>query len=119
MLFRSVDDVRAEWLDRYGPVPKEAETLLAVGALRATCRSLGIDELVVVMDTARVSPVDLRASQQMRLTRLARGTFTGMTWREKDRQLVVPIGFAKRGRNVDGDLLVAKLRELLEEMLGD
>ena len=114
-----VDDVRAEWLDRYGPVPKEAETLLAVGALRATCRSLGIDELVVVMDTARVSPVDLRASQQMRLTRLARGTFTGMTWREKDRQLVVPIGFAKRGRNVDGDLLVAKLRELLEEMLGD
>ncbi|MFP5316852.1 MAG: transcription-repair coupling factor, partial [Acidimicrobiia bacterium] len=32
-----VDDIRAEWLDRYGPLPAPAEALLAVGRLRAEC----------------------------------------------------------------------------------
>jgi len=114
-----VADVRKEWLDRYGPVPKEAETLLAVGALRATCHQFGITEFAVTMNTARVTPVDLRASQQLRLTRLARGTFTGLTWREKEKQLVVPLPAAPRGKPVDGTQLVGQLRELLVEMLGD
>jgi len=114
-----VADVRTEWLDRYGPIPKEAETLLAVGALRATCHGFGITEFVVTMNTARVTPVDLRASQQLRLTRLARGTFTGLTWREKEKQLIIPLPAAQRGKAVDGTQLVGQLRELLEEMLGD
>src|SRR5204863_6352345 len=32
-----VDDIQAEWLDRYGPVPPSAEALLAVARLRAAC----------------------------------------------------------------------------------
>jgi transcription-repair coupling factor (superfamily II helicase) len=114
-----VDDVRKEWLDRYGPVPKEAETLLAVGALRAACHSFGITEFAVTMNAARVSPVDLRTSQQLRLTRLARGSFTGLTWREKEQQLVIPMPAAQRGRPPDGTQLVTQLRDLLVEMLGD
>ena len=114
-----VADVRTEWLDRYGPIPKEAETLLAVGALRATCHRFGITEFAVTMNTARVMPVDLRASQQLRLTRLARGTFTGLTWREKEKQLIIPLPAAQRGKAPDGTQLVGQLRELLEEMLGD
>jgi transcription-repair coupling factor (superfamily II helicase) len=114
-----VDDVRAEWLDRYGPMPKEAETLLAVGALRASCHHYGIKELTVIMNTARVSPVNLLTSQQLRLTRLSRGTFTGLTWRENEKQLVLPLPAPQRGKALDGDQLVAKLRELLDEMLGD
>ena len=113
--------MRAEWLDRYGPIPKEAETLLAVGALRATCHKYGINELTVIMNTARISPVNLLSSQQLRLTRLARGTFTGLTWRENERQLVLPLPAPQRsGKNQsNGDELVAKLRDLLDEMLGD
>ena len=114
-----VADVRTEWLDRYGPIPKEAETLLAVGALRAACHRFGIEEFTVTMNTARVTPIDLRASQQLRLTRLARGTFTGLTWREKEKQLVIPLPAAQRGKTIDGTQLVGQLCGLLEEMLGD
>ena len=114
-----VDDVRAEWLDRYGPIPAEAETLLAVGALRATCHRYGIKELTVIMNTARISPVTLLTSQQLRLTRLSRGTFTGLAWKENEKQLVFPLPAPQRGKALGGDQLVAKLRELLDEMLGD
>jgi transcription-repair coupling factor (superfamily II helicase) len=114
-----VDDVRREWLDRYGPVPKEAETLLAVGALRATCHGFGITEFTVAMNSAKVSPVDLRTSQQLRLTRLARGTFTGLAWREKEQQLVIPLPSIQRGKTPDGTQFVAQLRDLLNELLGD
>ena len=114
-----VDDVRKEWLDRYGPIPKEAETLLAVGALRATCHGFGITEFSVAMNSAKVSPVDLRTSQQLRLTRLARGTFTGLTWREKERQLVIPLPSGQRGKSPDGTQLVTQMRDLLTEMLGE
>jgi hypothetical protein len=55
----------------------------------------------------------------LRLTRLARGTFTGLTWREKEKQLVVPLPAAPRGKPVDGTQLVGQLRELLVEMRGD
>jgi len=92
---------------------------LAVGALRAACHRFGIEEFTVTMNTARVTPIDLRASQQLRLTRLARGTFTGLTWREKEKQLVIPLPAAQRGKTIDGTQLVGQLCGLLEEMLGD
>ena len=38
-----VDDIRAEWEDRYGPLPAPAEALLTVGYLRAECHRLGVD----------------------------------------------------------------------------
>jgi len=114
-----VDDVRKEWLDRYGPIPEEAETLLAVGALRATCHGFGITELGISMNSAKVSPVELRTSQQLRLTRLARGAFTGLTWRENDKQLVIPLPSAQRRKSSAGLQLVTQMRDLLTEMLGE
>src|SRR6185369_3796819 len=36
-----VEDVRAEWEDRYGPPPPPAEALLAAARLRAECVRLG------------------------------------------------------------------------------
>jgi hypothetical protein len=71
------------------------------------------------MNSAKVSPVDLRTSQQLRLTRLARGTFTGLTWREKERQLVIPLPSGQRGKSPDGTQLVTQMRDLLTEMLGE
>src|SRR6478735_2391211 len=40
-----VDDIRAEWEDRYGPLPEPAEALLMVGRLRAQCHRLGITDM--------------------------------------------------------------------------
>jgi transcription-repair coupling factor (superfamily II helicase) len=74
-----VDDIGAEWVDRYGPLPPEAEALLGIAHLRAECARLGIREVAVVKGglgtvpgtlVARLSPITLKASEQVRLGRL-------------------------------------------------
>jgi transcription-repair coupling factor (superfamily II helicase) len=90
-----VDDIRAEWLDRYGPLPDEAAALIDVARLRAECVRLGLREVNVVKVTgmgaprwtARLAPLDLKASQVIRLRRL----FKGAVYKEDLRQLVVPV----------------------------
>ncbi|MHB8670167.1 MAG: transcription-repair coupling factor [Acidimicrobiales bacterium] len=86
-----VADVRQEWLDRFGPIPAPAEALLSVARLRAECVRTGIREITVVARSgatvARLSPLTLKTSQQMRLARLARGA----RWKEDLAQLVVPL----------------------------
>jgi transcription-repair coupling factor (superfamily II helicase) len=66
-----VDDVRAEWQDRYGPPPPEAEALLAIARLRAECVARGIREVSVQRDAVRFDGWSLRASQQARLRQVA------------------------------------------------
>ncbi len=65
-----VDDIRREWLDRYGPIPQEAEALLEVAALRAECVRTGVREVSVSRDVARISPLQLKASASIRLKRV-------------------------------------------------
>ena len=66
-----VDDVRAEWEDRYGPPPAAAVALLDVARLRAECVRLGIRSIIVQRDIARITGLELRESQKVRLRRLA------------------------------------------------
>jgi transcription-repair coupling factor (superfamily II helicase) len=79
-----VDDIRAEWLDRYGPVPVPAEALLEVANLRAECVRTGVREVTVTKATAsggfgppkhvaRISPVKLPTSKVIRVSRLYKG----------------------------------------------
>jgi transcription-repair coupling factor (superfamily II helicase) len=68
-----VDDVRAEWEDRYGPPPPPAAALLDAARLRAECVRLGVRSLAVTGGAARLRGVTLRDSQKVRLTRLAPG----------------------------------------------
>jgi transcription-repair coupling factor (superfamily II helicase) len=108
-----VDDIKSEWLDRYGPLPAPAQVLLRIGHLRAECARLGIKEVAVVTGgaglsggvyTARLSPIELKASQRVRLTRLVpRAVF-----KEDLGQLVLPL---PRGADLPGDL-AALLGEL-------
>jgi transcription-repair coupling factor (superfamily II helicase) len=90
-----VADIRAEWEDRFGPVPEPAAKLLDVARLRAEAHRLGVREINVTKGpafggpawTARVSPLALKASQQVRLTRL----FRGAVYKEPIEQLMLPI----------------------------
>jgi len=68
----AVDDVVAEWTDRYGELPAEARALINVARLRVEAMRVGIEEVVQVRDEVRLSPVALAASQEVRLRRLAR-----------------------------------------------
>ena len=69
-----VGDVIAEWEDRYGPLPPEAEELIAVARLRVEAIRIGLDEIVQARGEVRISPVDLRPSQEVRLERVQRGS---------------------------------------------
>ena len=65
-----VDDVHAEWEDRYGPLPESAVALIDLARLRVEAIRAGIDEIVKLRHEIRLSPVDLKPSQEVRLQRL-------------------------------------------------
>jgi transcription-repair coupling factor (superfamily II helicase) len=101
-----VDDIRSEWVDRYGPLPEPAEALLGIGHLRAECARVGVREVAVVKGgsglsggtfTARMLPVALKASQRVRLGRM----WPKAVYKEDTGQLVVPL---PRGAEPAADL---------------
>jgi len=66
-----LSDIESEWTDRFGPLPAPAQSLLSVAALRVECYRIGITEIVMNGSDARLSPIELRASQTKTLRRLA------------------------------------------------
>jgi transcription-repair coupling factor (superfamily II helicase) len=102
-----VEDIRAEWEDRYGPVPEPAAALLAVGHLRAECFRLGLRDVSITSGQARLGPVMLKASEVLRLRRVARDAI----YKEGPQQLVLPL---RRGADP-----AAYLLEVLAELFPD
>jgi transcription-repair coupling factor (superfamily II helicase) len=100
-----VADIRTEWEDRYGPVPAPAEALLAVGSLRAECNRLGLREVQIVANQARLGPLTLKFSEETRLRRLSRDSI----YKEEQQQVVVPL---KRGAD-PAVFLTAFLQQLI------
>jgi transcription-repair coupling factor (superfamily II helicase) len=91
-----VDDIGAEWMDRYGPLPAPAQALLTIGHLRAECARTGVREVAVVKTTAglsgggwtaRMTPLVLRTSATVRLARL----WPKAIYKPDTGQLVVPL----------------------------
>ncbi|MCL2780686.1 MAG: transcription-repair coupling factor, partial [Actinomycetia bacterium] len=66
----AVDAVRAELIDRFGPIPPPVENLLAVARFKVACRRHGVNEVSLQGNTVRFSPVQLPESAQLRLRRL-------------------------------------------------
>jgi transcription-repair coupling factor (superfamily II helicase) len=111
-----VDDIRAEWLDRFGPLPPPAEKLLEGARLRAECVRTGVREVTVTKATggvgfgpsrhiARLSPIDLPPSKQVRLERM----YKASVYKPDVAQLQLPIASADESARE----LVAALRELV------
>ncbi|MGH9012456.1 MAG: TRCF domain-containing protein, partial [Acidimicrobiia bacterium] len=100
-----VDDIRTEWLDRYGSPPRPAEALLDVARLRAECVRLGIRSVSVQRGAARISGLHLPESKKVRLRRLVQGALA-----KEDDEVVVPV--AGNGASV-----TAALVDLLEELV--
>jgi transcription-repair coupling factor (superfamily II helicase) len=69
-----VDDVVAEWVDRYGPLPASAETLVELARLRVEAIRVGLEEIMKLRNEVRLGPVDLKPSQEIRLQRLKPGS---------------------------------------------
>jgi transcription-repair coupling factor (superfamily II helicase) len=81
-----VAEVRAELLDRYGPIPEPVETLLAVAAFRVHCRTAGLREVVLQGAVIRFAPVELPESAMMRVNRM----FPGSMMKAATRTLLIP-----------------------------
>ncbi len=67
----AVDDVIAEWKDRFGDLPPAAQRLVDMAMLRCDAIRAGLSEIVKVRDEIRIGPVDLKESQMVRLRRIA------------------------------------------------
>ncbi|HEX7095314.1 MAG TPA: transcription-repair coupling factor [Acidimicrobiales bacterium] len=113
---QEVEDVRAEWIDRYGTVPEPAEALLAVARLRVAAMRAGITEISVAKGpgfggpayVAKLSPVELPASKTVRLQRL----YKGAVLRTEAKILQLPI--AKKGASKTHvvEVLIAAIDDL-------
>ncbi len=108
-----VEDIGAEWVDRYGPLPDAARGLLALARLRHAAMVRGIREIVGSpvrpggsrRPVVRITPVRLAASAQVRLRRLV----PGASYKEDLAQLLVPID--------SGEVAAATVRQLLEDLI--
>ena len=108
-----VDDIRTEWQDRYGPLPAPAEALLDAAQLRAMSHTHGIRDITVTKGpgfggpafVARISPVSLPTSKQIRIDRLY-----GESVYKPDSQLL-SLAFKKKGD------LVTQIIKALEDLL--
>jgi transcription-repair coupling factor (superfamily II helicase) len=66
--------VRAELLDRYGPLPEPVTNLLEVARFRLLARRAGLTDVTLQGNHVRFGPVDLPESGQLRLKRLYPGS---------------------------------------------
>ncbi len=114
-----MDDIRAEWLDRFGPLPAPAEGLLDVARLRVECLRTQVREVSATVArpgqvssvgggrrlVARLAPLTLPASARVRLRRLRPEAL----YKEESGQLTVPLG--------PGEAPVEALTALLRDLV--
>jgi transcription-repair coupling factor (superfamily II helicase) len=65
-----IEEVRAELIDRYGPVPEPVENLLAVARLRVRARDAGLTDVNAQGNFIRFLPVEATDSLRVRFERL-------------------------------------------------
>jgi transcription-repair coupling factor (superfamily II helicase) len=100
-----VDDIRDEWLDRYGAPPPPATALLDVARLRAEAVRLGLRSITVQRGTVRLSGLALRESQKVRLRRLAPKSVA-----KDDGEVAVPLA-------APPDAIASAIVDLLHELI--
>ncbi|WP_099331697.1 transcription-repair coupling factor [Actinomyces minihominis] len=80
-------ELREELTDRFGPIPREVDLMIAVARLREKLRQVGITEAITQGRYLRLGPVQLPESKALRLQRL----YPGTTIKPAVRQVLVPI----------------------------
>jgi len=111
-------EVRAELVDRFGPLPEVVENLFAVASLRVLARGYGLSEITLAGKQIRFASLELRESQTLRLQRLYKGAMT----KPAARTVLVPVP-TQTGRLGSPALrdkpLLAWAADLLSAILGD
>ncbi|WP_149202320.1 transcription-repair coupling factor [Actinotalea subterranea] len=111
----ALDAVRAELVDRYGPVPPAVDNLFEVAGFRNLAREVGLTDVTAQGRYVRFAPVELPESATLRLKRLYPGTIL----KPAIRTVLVPFPTTARigGRPLAGAELLAWARELIGAVL--
>ena len=112
----AVTAVREELTDRYGTPPQPVENLLLVAGLRLLAGRLDVRDITLQGTSIRISPVQLRESQRLRLDRL----YPRSVVKAPTRQVLVPRPTTARigGKPVVGRELLSWTVEFLTSILG-
>jgi transcription-repair coupling factor (superfamily II helicase) len=108
--------VREELTDRYGKLPEPVENLLLVAGLRMLARKAGVTDITLQGANVRFGPVELRESQELRLTRL----YPRSVVKHATKQVLVPRPATARigGKPVVGRELLEWTAQFLTSVLG-
>ena len=90
-----LDDLREEWIDRYGPLPPAAKGLLELSGLRLACIAHGVTSVAVMpakvgvrsKPVVRILHLELTFSQQVRLRR----TYGSRAYDEESKELRIEV----------------------------
>jgi transcription-repair coupling factor (superfamily II helicase) len=111
----ALDEIKAELVDRYGPLPEETLALFEVAALRNHARSVGISDITAQGKYIRFAPVLLPESAQLRLKRL----YPGSILKPAIRAIMVPFPHSARvgGTPLRGSAILGWARELIDSII--
>ncbi|WP_437584495.1 transcription-repair coupling factor [Paramicrobacterium sp. CJ85] len=107
-----IDLVIDELVDRYGPLPEQVQTLVAVTRLRQRAQRSNLSDLITMGTNLRLAPVDLPDSMQVRLKRM----YPKARLLSQANALVVPIPQPHGESMADADL-IAWVQQLLDAIL--
>ncbi len=107
-----VDEVVKELIDRYGQLPPEVETLVAVARFRVLAKKYGVEEVIAAGNAIRIHPVELAESRTMRLMRI----YPRTNIKPATRTILVPSPTEQAGAIGAPPLRDAALLEWLHEL---
>ncbi len=105
-----VQAIKEELVDRFGPLPDVASTLIDITHLRIACQEVGISSIVTNRGAFRLIGVELPQSLQVRLKRLYPGALYKPAHALGPAEIVVTLG---EGRN-DAPHLTTLIADLFE-----
>jgi len=105
-----LDGILAELEDRYGKAPEQVQNLIEVTELRQIANRVGLKDVNFLTAVARIQPVELSESEQVKLSR----AFVGLKYLQSANSLQLPIPKSADGDVVSGKELISFAREVFD-----
>jgi transcription-repair coupling factor (superfamily II helicase) len=109
---RQLEAILSELEDRYGKAPEPVKNLLEVTELRQFANRLGLKDVNFLGNLAKLQPVDLTESQQVKLSH----KFQGLRFLQSATMLQIPIPKDEDYKPIAGRDLIAFTRAIFEEL---
>jgi transcription-repair coupling factor (superfamily II helicase) len=106
----TLDGILAELEDRYGKAPEQVQNLIEVTELRQIANRVGLKDVNFLTAVARIQPVELSESEQVKLSR----AYVGLKYLQSANSLQLPIPKSADGDVVSGQELISFAREVFE-----